>query len=421
MYNLTNLTEHSYRMLFFQQALPLHQFLTQMTEILNTIKTEWVLWPPFWEVWRVNNAAALESLLKEIPPTVTIASISNHFPNLEHSSLLRNPLLSNEPILWRNDWLKKQLAIYDRHIPDKSYIPYDIALNTNTTIHYSMETYQRFGLTKLFQSQTVNARRTAEHKLILPILRQQTETNTSYAILTRQPKISIVICAYNESSRIGWAIRSVLKQTYANWELIVIDDGSTDGTHAVVESFPDHRIKLKRLAANRGKAFALNDALTMVEGSYMLELDADDWIPPESIREFVNVLPDIDDTVAILTSNYFRWRRSMKGRLSYEGVEPSAQLEVAQNRAKPIIPRFYRTQALQTLNGWPILDGPLSRLYEDIAICLRLQKTYQIHSIDKPLYHRVIRPTSISQTNQSNYTKWLKNYNELFPSTDCES
>jgi glycosyltransferase involved in cell wall biosynthesis len=94
------------------------------------------------------------------------------------------------------------------------------------------------------------------------------------------PTFTVVTKAYNEEALIGDAIRSALAQTRDDFELIVVDDGSTDGTAAVVRSFePDRRVRLIS-QPNRGVAAAMNTGIAAGSGRYLALLDADDlWMP----------------------------------------------------------------------------------------------------------------------------------------------
>ena len=90
--------------------------------------------------------------------------------------------------------------------------------------------------------------------------------------------ISIVVPLYNADKYIGETINSVLKQTYSNWELIIVDDCSTDNSRQVVEEFmADQRIKLIKLDNNfGGPAGPRNIGIEKAKGEYVSFLDADD-------------------------------------------------------------------------------------------------------------------------------------------------
>lgn len=104
-----------------------------------------------------------------------------------------------------------------------------------------------------------------------------------------KPLVSIIMPAYNAQSYIVEAIASVLEQSYTHFELIVIDDGSTDNTLTLVKGFDDRRIVLKH-QANAGVSMARNLGLSLASGEYITFLDADDVFPKESLAARVAYL-----------------------------------------------------------------------------------------------------------------------------------
>ena len=94
--------------------------------------------------------------------------------------------------------------------------------------------------------------------------------------------VSIITPAYNSAKFIAETIQSVQNQTYENWEMLIVDDGSSDATEAIVQSFldKDKRIKFYKLALNSGPAVARNTAIEKASGDFMTFIDADDiWFP----------------------------------------------------------------------------------------------------------------------------------------------
>lgn len=106
------------------------------------------------------------------------------------------------------------------------------------------------------------------------------------AMSTTEPLVSVVIPAFNAARFLPGSIPSVLAQTWTDFELIVVDDGSTDTTAACVQAFDDPRIRLVS-QANRGLAGARNGGIREARGIYIAFLDADDLWHPEKLARHV--------------------------------------------------------------------------------------------------------------------------------------
>jgi len=104
--------------------------------------------------------------------------------------------------------------------------------------------------------------------------------------MNKNPLVSVIIPTYNYACFLSEAVESVLKQSYKNWECIIVDDGSTDDTKNVVDLFTakDKRIKYVCHKKNRGLASARNTGIKESSGKYIQFLDADDWLDQNKIR-----------------------------------------------------------------------------------------------------------------------------------------
>ena len=98
-------------------------------------------------------------------------------------------------------------------------------------------------------------------------------------------KISVIIPTYNRENLIGKSINSVLNQTYQNFEIIVIDDGSKDNTSKVIKQFHDSRIKYIKLTQNKGGSNARNIGIKKAKGKYISFLDSDDLLYPKKLEK----------------------------------------------------------------------------------------------------------------------------------------
>ena len=105
------------------------------------------------------------------------------------------------------------------------------------------------------------------------------------------PKVSVVLPVFNGAATIGRAVASVLRQTFEDWELIVVDDGSTDGTAALLHHLAKSEPRLRVLTiAHAGIVAALNTGLAAARAPFIARLDADDEAHPERLAEQVALL-----------------------------------------------------------------------------------------------------------------------------------
>lgn len=101
----------------------------------------------------------------------------------------------------------------------------------------------------------------------------------------RDPAVSIILCTYNRESILMESIDSVLKQTYTDWELIIVDDGSTDGTKALLDSLNDSRIQCYDLKENMFYCYAANYGIRKMRGRYMAVINSDDKWQPDKLEK----------------------------------------------------------------------------------------------------------------------------------------
>jgi glycosyltransferase involved in cell wall biosynthesis len=137
-----------------------------------------------------------------------------------------------------------------------------------------------------------------------------------------RPAVSIIMPAYNVEPFVSGAIESVRAQTFSNFELLVVDDGSTDGTAAAVERHAqeDDRIRLLR-QSNLGLSAARNVALQHARGEYLAILDSDDAWMPSFLGSQIEILerqPEVD----IVTTNAWFVGGSMSGRTAGPQPDP---------------------------------------------------------------------------------------------------
>jgi glycosyltransferase involved in cell wall biosynthesis len=99
----------------------------------------------------------------------------------------------------------------------------------------------------------------------------------------RRPVVSVIMSMRNSASTVGAAVRSVLNQTLRDWEMVVVDDGSSDQSGEIVEGIQDKRIRLVRESRSAGLAARLNQAVALARGEFIARMDADDICFPERL------------------------------------------------------------------------------------------------------------------------------------------
>ena len=213
--------------------------------------------------------------------------------------------------------------------------------------------------------------------------------------MTQTPKFSVVIPAYNQAGFLAQAVESVLAQTFRDFEIIVVDDGSTDDTPAVASGFGE-KIRYIR-QENRGLAGARNSGLRAAQGEYVGLLDSDDiWLP--GYIEQMMKLAEQNPATAVFTCVARCIAADGQSLPQVMGYHPRAQansfeLILRSNYIIPSTACLQREKALQI----GLFDGTLPSGCEDWDLWLRyLAQGETIHSIPDALVLYRIHGSSLS-------------------------
>ena len=129
--------------------------------------------------------------------------------------------------------------------------------------------------------------------------------------LNTRPLVSVYITNHNYGSYLKKAIQSVLNQTLKNFELIIIDDGSTDNSKKIINSYKKNNKIIKIFQKNRGLTVSNNLALRLAKGKYIMRLDADDWLDNNALEVMSNTLERSPD-IGLVFPDYFEVDRTGK-------------------------------------------------------------------------------------------------------------
>ncbi|MEG0076785.1 glycosyltransferase family 2 protein [Anaerorhabdus sp.] len=206
-------------------------------------------------------------------------------------------------------------------------------------------------------------------------------------------KISVLIPAYNCQDTIYNSIRSAIKQTYKNIEIIVVNDGSTDNTAVRLDQYVKHYNNQLRVvhAEHLGVSAARNRLLYEASGDYVFFLDADDFINPDTIESMVNVVNKTNAEV-VVCGNDLQGVFGLKNSV-HSQICPNRR-EVLKYLLKDRSVRNYAWGKLVKKELWKGIEFPVNMVFEDIAtvhkVLIKSQKTVLIPSIH---YHYNVSST----------------------------
>lgn len=103
------------------------------------------------------------------------------------------------------------------------------------------------------------------------------------------PEVSIIVPTYNSEAYIKQALQSVFNQSYSNWELILVDDASSDSTVDIARNFQDRRLKILKNNCNKGVSYSRNRGIKEARGKWIALLDSDDWYASKRLEKLVSV------------------------------------------------------------------------------------------------------------------------------------
>jgi glycosyltransferase involved in cell wall biosynthesis len=149
-----------------------------------------------------------------------------------------------------------------------------------------------------------------------------------------EPLVSVIVGAHNAEAFIFEAVESVLKQEYKNFELIVVDDASTDDTLKMLRTFTDSRIKIVSLGQRLGLAGALNYAIDLAKGKYLARFDADDICFPARLKKQVDFMQK-NPSVGVLGGAMIAFGQNKPATLI--AVDCSRSLEAQILRGNPMM------------------------------------------------------------------------------------
>ncbi len=218
-------------------------------------------------------------------------------------------------------------------------------------------------------------------------------------------KISVIIPVYNVEQYLVRCVRSILEQTYENLEIILVNDGSPDGSGRICDSFTDPRVRVIH-KENGGLSSARNAGMDIATGEYIGFIDSDDWIEPDMFETMLRMAKE-EQVKLVCVGNYNVDSRTGETTL---GICPEKTECIT---GEEFAGRIFQWQgcdssACDKLYHRSLLEGfryPLGVYSEDVAITYKIAlKTEKVALCARPMYYYYQRPESITKSSVSEKT-----------------
>ena len=208
--------------------------------------------------------------------------------------------------------------------------------------------------------------------------------------------ISVIIPTYNRAHLIAKAISSVLDQTYHDFELIVVDDGSTDNTMEVINGFNDPRIRYIRHDKNKGAAAARNTGIKAAIGSYIAFQDSDDEWLPDKLEKQLQAFNDASPKVGVVYSGV--WRIVEGNKIIYTGYPDKKKEDGDLHYSLLKKGTIYLQSAMikkECFDKAGMFDEEIPAA-EDWELWIRISKYYHFKYVKEPLTQIYYTPGSLA-------------------------
>lgn len=214
-----------------------------------------------------------------------------------------------------------------------------------------------------------------------------------------EPAVSIIIPCYNVDRFLAETLESVFAQTFADYELIVVDDGSTDSTASVIRSFGS---KVKAIfGPNRGASLARNTGTEYARGEFIQYLDADDLLAPNALENRVKKLLSTGADVAY--SDWQKLEESETGRFllgetvarRIDDIHSDPEIALFTNFWAPPAALLYRRSIVEAIGGWNISLPIIQDARYALDAALRGGRFAHVPGVGA--YYRISRQSSLSR------------------------
>jgi len=225
--------------------------------------------------------------------------------------------------------------------------------------------------------------------------------------MSENPRVTVFMPVYNGEKHLKEAIDSILNQTYTDFEFLIINDGSTDSSVEIIESYTDPRIRLVHNEKNLGLTPTLNRGLEIAKGEYIVRMDADDISLPERIKKQVKFMDENPDVG--LSGTWYKkfWEENKREEVvKYPTEHDEIKAEMFFNYVM-LHPTIIINKNLFQTNGLRY-DETFHGLNEDHDLFVRASFTFKLGNIPEVLFlYRQIHISATGAATREHRNKFL--------------
>ena len=221
----------------------------------------------------------------------------------------------------------------------------------------------------------------------------------------RTPQVSVVLTTYNRAKYLPRAIASILSQTFTDFELIIVNDGSTDDTRKVLATYVKKDVRIKVIhQKNKGLGQAQNEGVRRANGIYIAFMDDDDRSMPTRLDEQLRFLHQQPDLAACVCYYYEVTKTNDKIQTKHLNKHPELGMALTKSQLKntPMHPFVLSSMTMIAKEAFEICGGYRSffKVNEDLDFTLRFQEKFRAGVVRQPLYEYT-KPDSQFGTNMT--------------------
>ncbi len=223
-------------------------------------------------------------------------------------------------------------------------------------------------------------------------------------------KLSVIVPVYNVKQYIDKCITSILDQSFKDFELILVDDGSTDGSGEMCDAFLKHDVQIKVIhQKNQGLSGARNTGIRVAKGDYLVFVDSDDWIEPDMFSNMVHFSEIHHADIVVCRGQIVEADGTISRYIGYDSLEMMSRVEATKEILKDEKMQSFAWNKIYKKELFEGIEYPVGRIFEDTATTYKLfYKCNKVVCIPYVGYNYRMNSNSITHEKRTDIQKFIK-------------